>query len=199
MLSVRCSGRSTKIEETIVYFDKPGKDNTEEVLRIAQKRAVELGIKTVVVASNTGNTGLRAIEVFKGIKVVVVTHSTGFKAPNFQELTGENRQKIIANGGLILTTTHLFRGVSGAMLNKFNMHEIGIIIANTLRLMGQGLKVAIEISVMAADAGLVRTDEDIIAIGGSGGGADYAIILKPVHSNDFFDLKVKEVLCKPRF
>jgi hypothetical protein len=85
------------------------------------------------------------------------------------------------------------------MLNKFNMHEIGIIVANTLRLMGQGLKVAIEISVMAADAGLVPTDEDIIAIGGSGGGADYAIILKPVHSNDFFDLKVKEVLCKPRF
>jgi hypothetical protein len=168
-------------------------------LRIAKKRAVELGIKTVVVASNTGNTGMRAIEVFKGIKVVVVTHSTGFKAPNFQELTEENRQKIIANGGLILTTTHLFRGVSGAMLNKFNMHEIGIIVANTLRLMGQGLKVAIEISVMAADAGLLRTDEDIIAIGGSGGGADYAIILKPVHSNDFFDLKVKEVLCKPRF
>ena len=187
------------MEGKIVYFDKPGGDNTEEVLRIAKKRAVELGIKTVVVATTTGNTGVRATEVFKGIKVVVVTHSTGFKTPNTQELTEENRQKIVANGGLILTTTHLFRGVSGAMLKKFNMHEIGIIIANTLRLMGQGLKVAIEISVMAADAGMVRTDEDIIAIGGSGGGADYAVVLKPVHSNDFFDLKVKEILCKPRF
>ena len=199
MLSVRCSGRSTKIEGTIVYFDKPGADNTEEVLHIAKKRAVELGIKTVVVASNTGDTGVRAIEVFKGIKVVVVTHSTGFKSPNFQELTEENRQKIIANGGLILTTPHLFRGVSGAMFKQFNMHEIGVIIANTLRLMGQGLKVAIEISVMAADAGLVRTDEDAIAIAGSGGGADYAVVLKPVHSNDFFNLKVKEILCKPHY
>jgi hypothetical protein len=168
-------------------------------MSIVKKRAVEMGIKTVVVATTTGQTGVRATEVLKGLKVVVVTHSTGFKAPDTQELTEENRQKIIANGGFILTTTHLFRGVSGAMFKKFNMHEIGVIIANTLRLMGQGLKVAIEISVMAADAGMVRTGEDIIAIGGSGGGADYAIVLQPVHSNDFFDLKVKEILCKPRY
>ena len=187
------------MEGIIVYFDKPGADNTEKVLRIAKKRAAELGITTVVVATTTGNTGVRATEVLKGIKVVIVTHSTGFKTPDTQELTEENRQKIIANGGLILTTTHLFRGVSGAMFKQFNMYEIGIIIANTLRLMGQGLKVAIEISVMAADAGLVGTDEDVIAIGGSGRGADYAVVLQPVYSNDFFDLKVKEILCKPHF
>jgi uncharacterized protein len=187
------------MEEKIVYFDKPGPGNTEEVLHIAQKRAQELGIKTIVVATNEGNTALRAIEVCKGVKIVAVTHSTGFKVPNFQELTAENRRKIEANGGVVLTTTHLFRGVSGAMLKQFNTHEIGVIIANTLRLLGQGMKVVIEISVMAADAGLVRTDEDIIAIGGSGRGADTAVVLKPVNSNDFFDLKIKEILCKPRY
>jgi hypothetical protein len=187
------------MEEKIVYFDKPGPGNTEEVLRIALKRAQELGIKAVVVATNEGNTAVRATEVLKGIKVIAVTHATGWKAPNTQELTEENRLKIMAGGGAILTTTHLFRGVSGAMLKQFNAHEIGAIIANTLRLMGQGMKVVIEISVMAADAGLVRTDEDIIAIGGSGRGADTAVVLRPVNSNDFFDLKVKEILCKPRF
>ena len=187
------------MEEKIVYFDKPGPGNTEEVLRIALKRAQELGIKTVVVATNEGNTAVRAAEVLKGIKVVAVTHAAGWKAPNTQELTEENRRKIMVGGGAILTTTHLFRGVSGAMLKQFNTHEIGVIIANTLRLMGQGMKVVIEITVMAADAGLVRTDEDIIAIGGSGRGADTAVVLRPVNSNDFFDLKVKEILCKPRF
>ena len=85
------------------------------------------------------------------------------------------------------------------MLNKFNSQEIGVIIANTLRLMGQGMKVVVEISVMAADSGLVGIDEDIIVIAGSGRGADYAVVLKPVYSNDFFDLKIKEILCKPRF
>jgi hypothetical protein len=123
----------------------------------------------------------------------------GFKGANTQELTEENRQKIIANGGIILTTTHLFSGVSGAMRKQFNMQEIGAIIADTLRLLGQGMKVVIEISVMAADTGMVDVNEDVLVIAGSGRGADYAVILKPVYSNDFFDLKVKEILCKPRF
>lgn len=187
------------MEGKIVYFDKPGADNTEEVLRIAKKRASELGIKTIVVATTIGNTGARATTVFKGMKVVVVTHSMGFKGANTQELTEENRQIIIANGGIILTTTHLFSGVSGAMRKQFNMQEIGAIIADTLRLLGQGMKVVIEISVMAADAGMVDVNEDVLVIAGSGRGADYAVILKPVYSNDFFDLKVKELLCKPRF
>jgi hypothetical protein len=187
------------MEGKIVYFDKPGADNTEEVLRIAKKRASELGIKTIVVATTIGNTGARATKVFKGMKVVVVTHSMGFKGANTQELTEENRQKIIANGGIILTTTHLFSGVSGAMRKQFNMQEIGAIIADTLRLLGQGMKVVIEISVMAADAGMVDVNEDVLVIAGSGRGADYAVILKPVYSSDFFDLKVREILCKPRY
>ena len=187
------------MKEEIVYFDKPGVSNTEEVLRIAKKRAAELGIKTVVVATTVGDTAVRATEVFKGMKVVAVTHSAGYLGPDTQELTEENRQKIVANGGLILTTTHLFRGVSSAMVKKFNTHETGSVIAGALRLMGQGMKVAVEISVMAADAGLVRTDEDIIAIAGTSRGADYAVVLKPVYSNDLFDLRIKEILCKPRF
>jgi hypothetical protein len=85
------------------------------------------------------------------------------------------------------------------MQEKFNTHTIGTTIADALRLLGHGMKVAIEISVMAADAGLVRTDENIVAIAGTRVGADYAIVLKPVNSNDFFDLKVREILCKPHF
>ena len=87
------------MEEKIVYFDKQGVENTEEVLLIAKKRAAELGIKTIVVATTLGNTATRATEVFKGMRVVVVTHSAGLKGPNTQELTEENRQKITANGG----------------------------------------------------------------------------------------------------
>jgi len=187
------------VEQKIVYFDKPGVDNMEETLRIAKTRADELGIKTIVVATTIGNTAARAVEVFKGMKVVAVTHSAGFRGPNTQELTEENRQKITRHGGVILTTTHLFSGVGAAMRKKFNTYLLGDIVANTLRILGQGMKVVVEISVMAADAGLVRTDEDCIVIAGTGRGADYAVVLKPVNSGDFFDLRVKEILCKPRF
>ena len=82
---------------------------------------------------------------------------------------------------------------------KFNMYLLGEVIANTLRILGQGMKVVCEISIMAADAGLVRTDEDIIAIGGTGRGADTAAVLKPVNSQRFFDLRVREIVCKPHF
>ena len=187
------------MEQKIVYFDKPGVDNMEETLRIAKTRADELGIKTIVVATTIGNTAARAVEVFKGMKVVAVTHSAGFRGPNTQELTEENRQKITRHGGVILTTTHLFSGVGAAMRKKFNTYLLGDIVANTLRILGQGMKVVVEISVMAADAGLVRTDEDCIVIAGTGRGADYAVVLKPVNSGDFFDLRVKEILCKPRY
>jgi hypothetical protein len=187
------------MEQKIVYFDKPGVDNMEETLCIAKQRAQELGIKTFVVASTLGNTGARAVEVFKGMNVVVVTHSAGFHGPNTQELTEENRQKILKGGGVIFTATHLFSGVGAAMRKKFNTYLLGDIVANTLRLLGQGMKVVVEITVMAADAGLIRTDEDVITIAGTGRGADYAVVVKPVNSGDFFDLKIKEILCKPHF
>lgn len=187
------------MELKTVYFDKPGKDNSEEVFGIAKKRAEELGIKTVIVATTVGDSAARAVDVFKGMRVVVVTHLTGMREPNLQELTNENRQAIEKGGGVILTTNHAFTGIGGAMRKKFSMHLEGDIIANTLRIFGQGTKVVCEIALMAADAGLVRTDEEVVVIGGSGRGADTAVVLNPVNTSDFFDLKIKEILCKPHF
>lgn len=187
------------MEARIVYFEKQGKQNTDEVLQIARKRAQELGIKIIIVASTTGFTAAKAAEVFDGMKLVAVSHSTGFSQPNVQRFTRENREIVESKGGTVLTTTHAFAGISRAMRNKFNTYVIGDIIAYTLRIFGAGMKVACEITLMAADSGLVRTDEDIIAIAGSGGGADTAVVLQPVNSHDIFELKVKEILCKPRF
>ena len=185
------------MEAKIVYFDEPGKQNTDEVLRLAKRRAEELGIKTILVASTTGDTALKAMEVFKGAKVVAVSHFTGMRQPNIQDFTEENRQKLVSAGGVVLTATHTFSGLGRAMRKKFKMYLFEETVANTLRMFGQGMKVVCEITLMAADAGLVRTDEDIIVIGGTGRGADTAVVLKPVNSEDFFDLKVREILCKP--
>jgi hypothetical protein len=187
------------MERKIVYFPQPGSQNTDEVLRLARLRAKELGIKSILVASNTGDTAVKAVEVFKGTRVVAVSHFTGMRGPNIQEFTEENRQKVVSAGGTVLTTTHVFSGLSRAMRKKFKMYLFEEVVANTLRLFGQGMKVACEIALMAADAGLVRTDEDVISIGGTSQGADTAVVLRPVNSEDFFDLKVKEILCKPHF
>jgi hypothetical protein len=182
-----------------VYFEKPGRGNTERTLQIAKARAEELGIRTILVATTKGATGVRAAEEFRGFNVVVVTHSTGFSGPNDQELTEENRQAIEAAGARILTCQHAFGGVGRAVRRKLGTYELEEIIAYTLRIFGEGMKVACEIALMAADAGLVRTDEPAIAIAGTGRGADTAIVLRPANAQDFFDMRVMEILCKPRF
>lgn len=180
------------------YFDSPGPENTDEVLAIAKQRAEQLGIRTVVVASTTGDTGVKAVQAFKGQKVVVVTHSTGFREPNHQQLTDENRARIISGGGVIYTGQHALGGFNRAVRKRFGTYHLDEIVAYVLRLFGSGVKVAIEISAMAADSGLVRTDEDIISIAGTSSGADTAIVIKPANAQDFFNLRVREILCKPR-
>ena len=189
---------SSEVQATATYFEKPGKENTQRTLELAKKRAEELGIRTILVASTRGDTGVNACESFRGYDVVVVTHSMGFKEPNYQELTDENRAVIEAAGGKILTCQHAFGGVGRAVRKKLGTYELEEIIAHTLRLFGDGVKVAVEIALMAADAGLVRTDKPVIAIGGTGSGADTAVVLKPANAQAFFDLQVLEILCKPR-
>ena len=186
------------MESRTVYFENPGSENTEAVLRIARQQAEELGIKDIVVASTRGDTAVKAMDAFQGLRVIVVSHVTGLREANIQEFTEKNRQTVESKGGIILTAAHAFHGLSAAMRNKYNTYVIGDIIANTLRVFGQGVKVACEIALMAADAGLVRTDEDVISIAGTSRGADTAIVLRPVNTHNFFDLKVKEILCKPR-
>ena len=186
------------LEVQSVYFPEPGSVNTEETLKMAKRRAEELGIKSVVVASTSGETGLKALKMFANYRVVVVTHAAGFPTADVQELTQSNRSEILEKGGMILTATHAFGGVGRAVRRRLNTYQVDEIMAHTLKVFGQGTKVACEIVLMAADAGLIRTDEEIISIGGTGSGADTALVMKPAHTHDFFQLKVKEILCKPR-
>jgi hypothetical protein len=186
------------MEGKIVYFEKPGRENTEATLGIAKKRADELGIKTVLVASTVGDTAVRAADVFKGMKVVAVTHATGWREPNSQEFTEENRKAFEGKGGTILTTGHAFIGLTRQAPGAPSS-DIGDIVANALRMFSQGVKVVAEIAVMAADSGLVRTDEDVMVVSGSGRGADTAAVVRPSNSRDLFRLRIKELLCKPYF
>ncbi len=181
-----------------VYFEKPGATNLKQTLELARARAEELGVRDVLVATTTGATGVSAAGFFKGYNLVAVTHSTGFSQQDSQELLPEHRERIEKLGGKILTCQHALGGVNRAVRHKLKTYQLDEIIAYTLRIMGQGFKVCIEIALMAADAGLVSVKKEAVAIGGTGRGADTAVVLTPANAQDFFDLKVHEVICKPR-
>ncbi len=98
-------------------------------------------------------------------------------------------------GARVLTTTHAFGGVGRAVRKKLNTYQVDEIMAFTLRTFGQGMKVVAEITLMASDGGLLADGSPIIAVAGSGHGADTAVVLKPTHAQTFFDLRFLEIIC----
>ncbi len=187
----------SEITAPCICFTRTGPSNTGRTLELARARAEALGIRRVLVATTSGATGLQAARALQGLEVIVVTHSTGFLKPDTQELTDENRVAIEAAGASILTCQHALGGVGRAVRKKLGTYELEEIIAFALRTFCEGIKVAAEMALMAADAGLVRTDEPVIAIAGSGRGADTAAILKPANAQTFFDLRFLEIICMP--
>ena len=187
----------SEIVSSCTYFAETGQTNTGRTLQLARARAKELGIDKVIAATTSGATGVQAVEVLRGLEVVVVTHSTGFNAPDTQELSESNGAAIQAAGGKLLTCQHAFGGVGRAVRRKLSTYQVEEIIAYTLRTFCEGMKVAAEICLMAADAGLVRTDEPVISIAGTGSGADTAVVLRPANAQDFFDLQFLEIICMP--
>ena len=186
------------VERKVTYFNEAGKQNTDALLSIVKEYVEKEGIRHIVVASTTGETGAKASKTFKGYNIVIVTHCFGFREPGKIELEDEYRREILANGAKIFTGVHALSSVERAIRKDFGTMQPLELIANTLRLMGEGTKVCVEITLMAADAGLIPVDKDVIAIAGTGRGADTALRIQPANTGRFFNLKIKEVIAKPR-
>jgi hypothetical protein len=186
------------METQTVYFEGRGPEYTDETLRLARERAEALCVRDIVVASYTGETGTKACQVFEGYNVVVVAGVYGFREPNQVRMQPEHQATIEQYGGHILYTGHAFGMLGRSVHRRFGAIQVDEVIAHVLRLLSQGLKVGCEISCMAADAGLIRTGEEVIAVGGSGRGADTAIVLRASNTHAFFDTRILEIVCKPR-
>lgn len=185
------------VEKKSVYFKEAGEQNTDALLQFVKKYAKKEDIKDIVIASTTGETGAKASKIFKGHNVVIVTHSFGFQELGKNELQEEYRKEILANGAKIFTGVHALSSVERAIRKDFGTIQPLELIANVLRLWGEGTKVCVEIALMAADAGLVPVDRDIIAIAGTGNGADTALRIRPANAARFFNLRIREVIAKP--
>ena len=180
-----------------MFFDKPGKNNTEQTLKLAFQRGKELGLNEVVLASTKGDTAYKALEIFSGFRITVVTYHCGFKEPFKKVMTDDIKNDLKEKGVVVVSATHALSGVERSITKKYTGIYPVLLIADTLRLFGQGTKVAVEVSIMAADAGTL-TGNDIISIGGTDRGADTALVIKPANQSDLFDLRIREIICKPR-
>jgi hypothetical protein len=181
-----------------MVFDEAGPQNTEATLKAAFDFAQQNSISPVVVASTSGKTGAEAAEIGKerGTQVVVVTHNFGFAEPGQWQVEESYRKRIQDNGACLYTGSLVLRGLGSAIRKKLGYSESELV-ANILRLFGQGMKVCVEMAAMAADGGHLGPRDAIFAAG-TGQGADTAAVIRPAPSNQFFDIKVRRILAKPR-
>ncbi|RUM46158.1 MAG: hypothetical protein DSY80_02540 [Desulfocapsa sp.] len=188
------------MEKKIVYFDKPGYKNTEHTLRLAIERCEELGLRYLVVASSSGETAMKAFEMLKGknIELVVVTYHRGFYEEGVDSMKPEIEEFLRKNGVKIVRQSHVLSGLERSFTRKFGGLSRTEAVAEALRaLFGHGLKVCVEITIMAADSGAIPIEE-VVAVGGRSRGADTAVVIRPAHMNNFFDMQIKEIICMPR-
>lgn len=179
-----------------MYFDKIGKVNSRETAALALKAAKEKNIKYIVVASSRGDTAKLLINT-SGINIICVTHANGYPIPGKNEMSQEVRNELMDLGIKVLTTTHVLSGAERGLSKTFSGVYPVEIIAHSLRMLGQGVKVSVEVAIMALDAGLIPYGEPIIALGGTVSGADTAVIITPSHASSIFETKIHEIICKP--
>ena len=188
------------MEKKVIYFEKTGSENTNACLEVVRNALRENKYKHVVVASTGGDTGLLFSEELEnsGINLVIVTHSAGFKEPNTVEVSEDIRKKIEQNGAKVFTGSMLTHSLETSLASKFGGSYPTLIIANSLRRFGEGAKVCCEIVMMATDAGLIPEGEEVLAVAGTARGADTVMVIKSAVSKRFLDLRVLEILAKPR-
>jgi hypothetical protein len=180
------------LEEKIVYFEEPGPGNTETTLRLAAERAKARGIKKVVLASTTGETARLAAKLWakSGIKkIVVVPHQYGFMFG--QRFPAELVSELAKQGHEVHFGTMLFH------TENFYGMNTPTIMANLLRTFCQGMKVCVEIVLMAVDGGHVDSGEEVVVVAGSGRGSDTAVVAIAAPSTHLGDLHITEIICKP--
>ncbi len=187
------------IRRETLYFDKVGAENTP-VCQVLLEKAVAEGWSQAVVASTTGASGAEAARRLagKGANLVVVGHSVGYKGPNIDEFLPEHYQEITRLGGKVLKATILTHSLEAAIAEQFKGSAPTLLMANTLRRLGQGIKVCCEIVKEAVDAGLIPEGEEVVAIGGTARGWDAVAIIRSAASKRFLQLSVLEIWAKPR-
>jgi hypothetical protein len=186
-------------KEQIIYLERPGPQNTEDVIDAVTAYIARSGLERVVVASTTGSTATKIAKALENkAKLIVVTHHTGFSQEGAQRFDAEKRRNLELQGITVLTQSHVLSGVERSISRKFGGVSRVETISEALRsLLGHGLKVCVEIAIMAGDAGAIPI-ADIVAVGGTGSGSDTAVVIRPAHMNNFFDARIREIIVMPR-
>lgn len=198
-------------EQRLLLFDKPGPACTAGVIQAVQRRLERDGPSHLVVASISGRTALRLARAVArpGLSIVCVTGPPSWDIyPEYESPRPRPavRRQLDALGVTVVNRTiSSFSDTLEYSAARFGLVPPSWLVADTLvSVGGYGLKTAVEVSLMATDAGAVPPFTEVLAVGGTNRGADTAAIVVSTFAICFFSLKpdrrfqVKEILAMPR-
>lgn len=179
------------MDAKITYFEEVGPANTDAVLALVKQRAQELGIKRVVIASTTGATARQAAQAFAGteVKLVIIPHQWRWREE--RQFDRSLVPELERAGHRVYWSTMLFH------TEELYGNNAGAALANMLRTFGQGMKVCLEMLLMACNGGQIDIGERVIVAAGTGRGADTAVVATADTSNRIKEVRIHEILCKP--
>jgi len=183
------------IKHTTIYYTEGGIEHTETTLKASLEAAKKLDIKTILVASTSGETGVKAAGLYKdtGINLIVVGHQMGFPVPRVQQFKPDNWERIEALGGVVNLGTDV---VTNSIRQRQRLgHSPMSIITQTL--IAMKLKVNVEIVAKACDAGLILPGDRVISIAGSHKGADTSAVFTANDSPNILDIRPEMFICYP--
>lgn len=191
---------SGSVEKKIVYFDSQGAHNTDAALDTAVACCRAGGLRKIVLASSTGATALKLQQKADAeIEIIAITYGAGSRFTEEVEAFNKNRAAMVSAGIIIVRGVHALSGAERTFENKYKTGFLPLnLVSDTLRMFSQGMKVCVEVCIMAAEAGHITPAEDVVVLGGSGEGADTAVLMKPAYAASIFSLKIQEILCMPR-
>lgn len=195
-------------EQTVYYFDEHGEQNTDDVITVVEKRLAQDDLKTVVVASSSGQTAVTFGErLADKARVIAVSECPWVRNTlKHDEMAPQVRARLDELGVTVCDAPHVSGSFSWiGMDNVYGATDLTVLVYDVFRMVGgQGFKVAMEVGQMVANAGLVPPGDRVIACGGTMRGSDAAVVLKTAFSNDIFSkepekrVEMLELLCMPR-
>jgi len=186
------------VELKTVFWDRPGERNTEATLKLAFEYARLIPSRKILVPSTRGVVAKLAYELKpEDVEMYIFTHHVGYYKDDEDEFDPEMREMLERAGIRVITMTHAFAGIDRGFRKVFGGIYPTEIFALALRTMGEGTKVALELAAMAADAGIVRTGELVVTLGGTARGVDTAWVVKPAHTRNIWAMRPVHIICRP--
>ncbi|MFO7996951.1 MAG: pyruvate kinase alpha/beta domain-containing protein [Dehalococcoidia bacterium] len=190
----------------VYYFDEPGEENTQWVIEAVSQRLELGGVRKVVVASTSGETAVEFARSLKDRAELICVSEAPYRREWGEEwpcVKQEFGRELETLGVTVIDKVpYVFHDsvleaarISGAFPEQ--------VVKETLYSFGQGMKVAVEVALIGVSCGYLAPYEDVIGVGGSGKGADTAIVLRATYPASLFDrdpakrLEIREIIAMP--